>query len=63
VGARLDDMAVVQDDDLVGVAHVESRWAMVIVVRPRAKVPKACCTARSVSVSRALGVAAVLLLN
>src|SRR5438046_101322 len=33
---------------------VDSRWAMVMVVRPRARVSKACWTARSVSVSRAL---------
>ena len=38
VGAELDDAAAVEDGDLVGVAHVDSRWAMVIVVRPRASV-------------------------
>src|SRR5487761_1692586 len=33
---------------------VDSRWAIVMVVRPRARASNACCTARSVSVSRAL---------
>ena len=33
---------------------VDSRCAMVIVVRPRASASNACCTARSVSVSSAL---------
>ena len=52
--ADLDDATAVDDDDLVGVADVERRCAIAIVVRPSESRSSASCTSRSVSVSSEL---------
>ena len=54
VGAELDHRPRASTAIWSALRTVESRWAMVIVVRPSASSSSAACTSRSVSLSRAL---------